>query len=55
MINTKLLAKLCEVAGAPGHENRVRKIVLEEIRPHVDDISIDNMGNVIAIKKLIYQ
>ncbi len=51
MINTKLLAKLCEVAGAPGHENRVRKIVLEEIEPYVDDISVDNMGNVIAIKK----
>ena len=51
MINTKLLAKLCEVAGAPGHENRVRKIVLEEIESYVDDISIDNMGNVIAIKK----
>ena len=51
MINTKLLAKLCEVAGAPGHENRVRKIVLEEIKPYVDDISVDNMGNVIAIKK----
>ena len=51
MINTKLLAKLCEVAGAPGHENRVRKIVLEEIEPYVDDISVDNMGNVIAVKK----
>ena len=51
MINTKLLANLCEVAGAPGHENRVRKIVLEEIKPYVDDISVDNMGNVIALKK----
>ena len=51
MINTKLLAKLCEIAGAPGHENRVRKIVLEEIEPYVDDISVDNMGNVIAVKK----
>ena len=51
MINTKLLAKLCEVAGAPGHENRVRKIVLEEIDSYVDDISVDNMGNVIAFKK----
>ena len=30
MINTKLLAELCEVAGAPGHENRVREIVLRE-------------------------
>ena len=51
MINTKLLAKLCEVAGAPGHENRVRKIVLKEIESYVDDISVDNMGNVIAVKK----
>ena len=51
MINKELLAKLCEVAGAPGHENRVRKIVLDEIKPFVDEISIDNMGNVVAVKK----
>lgn len=51
MINKELLAKLCEVAGAPGYENRVRKIVLDEIKPFVDEISIDNMGNVIAIKR----
>ena len=51
MINTKLLAELCEVAGAPGHENRVREIVLKEIKPLVDEINIDNMGNVVAIKK----
>ena len=51
MINKELLAKLCEVAGAPGHENRVRKIVLDEIKPFVDEISIDNMGNVVAIKR----
>lgn len=51
MINTKLLAELCEVAGAPGHENRVREIVLKEIKPLVDEISIDNMGNVVAVKK----
>lgn len=51
MINTKLLAELCEVAGAPGHENRVREIVLKEIKPLVDEINIDNMGNVVAVKK----
>ena len=51
MINTKLLADLCEVAGAPGHESRVRKIVLKEIKPLVDEIKIDNMGNVVAIKR----
>ena len=51
MINTELLANLCEVAGAPGYESRVRKIVLKEIKSYVDEINIDNMGNVIAIKK----
>ena len=51
MINTKLLAEICETAGAPGHEQRVREIVLREVKSMVDDIKIDNMGNVIAIKK----
>jgi len=51
MINTKLLANLCELAGAPGYESRVRKMVLGEIKPYVDEFSVDNMGNVIAIKK----
>ena len=50
-INTKLLAEICEVAGAPGHEQRVREIVLREVKPLVDEIKIDNMGNVVAIKK----
>ena len=51
MINIELLAELCEVAVAPGYENRVRKIVLREIENLVDEIKIDNMGNVSAIKK----
>jgi len=50
-LNTKLLAEICEVAGAPGHEQRVRKIVTREVRSLVDEIKIDNMGNVVAIKK----
>ena len=33
MINTKLLAEICEAAGAPGHEQRVREIVLREVKP----------------------
>ena len=51
MINTKLLAEICEAAGAPGHEQRIREIVLREVKPLVNDIKIDNMGNVVAIKK----
>ena len=51
MINIALLTEICEVAGAPGHEQRVREIVLREVTPLVDEIKIDNMGNVVALKK----
>ena len=50
-IDVNLLKEIAEVAGAPGHEQRVREIVLREVTPLVDDIKIDNMGNVYAIKK----
>jgi endoglucanase len=44
MINVNLLKKICETPGAPGFENRVRSLVLKEIKSHVDNIEIDNMG-----------
>jgi endoglucanase len=50
-INVELLAEICEVAGAPGFEQRVREIVLREVTPLVDQVKIDNMGNITAIKK----
>ena len=50
-INISLLSKICEVPGAPGHEQRVRELVIKEVKPLVDEISMDNMGNVIALKK----
>jgi endoglucanase len=51
MINTPLLKTICETAGAPGFENRVRDLVIKEVSPFVDSIEIDNMGNVITLKK----
>ena len=50
-INVKLLTEICEAAGAPGHEQRIREIVIREVGPLVDEIRTDNMGNVTAIKK----
>lgn len=49
-INTKLLAEICQTPGAPGYEQKVRELVLREVEPLVDEIEIDNMGNVAAIK-----
>ena len=51
MVDIKLLKNICETPGAPGFENEVRNLVLKEIENCVDDINIDNMGNVIALKK----
>jgi len=50
-LNIELLREICEVAGAPGHESRVREIVLREVKKYADDVSIDNMGNVTVLKK----
>ncbi len=50
-INTELLSKICTVPGAPGFEQRVREMVINEVRDLVDDLEIDNMGNVYAIKR----
>lgn len=51
MINTELLKKICETPGAPGFEKPIRDFVLKQVKSLVDDVSIDNMGNVIAFKK----
>ena len=50
-INVALLKEICEVAGAPGFEQRIRAVVLREVRSLVDEVQVDNMGNVLAIKR----
>ena len=49
--NVSLLAKICETSGAPGYEQRVREIVMQEMKGFADDIQTDNLGNVYTIKK----
>ncbi len=51
MINVSLLKKTCEIPGAPGFEQRIRKFVINEITPFVDELSTDSMGSIIAVKK----
>ncbi len=50
-LNTKLLKRVCETAGAPGFEKQIRDLVADTIKPFVDEFHIDNLGNLIAIKK----
>lgn len=46
-----LLEKLSNAHGISGREGNVQKIVMEEIRPYVDEVSVDALGNLIAVKK----
>jgi len=50
-INVKLLSDVCRIPGAPGYEHKIRSFLKEAVQDHVDDIDIDNIGNLIAIKK----
>lgn len=46
-----LLKKLTEASGVSGNEKEVRSIIINEIKDYVDDIKVDNIGNIIAYKK----
>lgn len=50
-VDVALLKEICEVPGAPGFEQPIRKVVLRELAKLPVEVSIDNMGNVIALKK----
>jgi endoglucanase len=48
---TTNLRNLSEAIGVSGNERAVREIVLRAIKDHVDEVRVDTMGNVLAIKK----
>lgn len=47
----KLLERLCNVIAVSGDESEVRKIVLDVIKPYADEVKVDVIGNVLAIKR----
>jgi len=46
----ELLKRLCETRGIPGREEAIRVIVREALSAHVDEITVDRLGNLIAHK-----
>lgn len=46
-----LLKKLTEASGVSGNEKEVRNIIISEIKDYVDSLTVDKLGNIIAIKK----
>jgi endoglucanase len=47
----QILQQLSETMGVSGAEADVRKAILDLIRPHADEVKIDRMGNVLALKR----
>jgi len=46
----KLLEKLCNACAVCGDEGEVRKIVLDELKGHADDVRVDALGNVLVTR-----
>lgn len=46
----RLLERLCNACAVSGDEGEVRKIVLEQVKPVVDEVKSDALGNVLAIR-----
>jgi endoglucanase len=46
-----LLKELSEAVGVSGREDAVRQIIYQAVQPHVDEIKVDALGNVITLKQ----
>ncbi|MCI0397089.1 MAG: M42 family metallopeptidase [Chloroflexi bacterium] len=47
----ELIKKLVEAYGPSGFEDHMRQLIRPEIEPLADELSVDAMGNLIALKK----
>ena len=47
----QLLEKLCNAMSVSGAEGEVRRIVLEEVKPHADEVKVDALGSVLVRNK----
>jgi putative aminopeptidase FrvX len=45
-----LLERLCNASAVSGDEREVRAIVLEQVKPLADEVRVDALGNVLAIR-----
>lgn len=46
-----LLKELCRTNGISGDEGSVRDLILSEIKPYADEVTVDPLGSIIAFKK----
>jgi putative aminopeptidase FrvX len=51
MVSVEVLGKLCNVCGVAGREEEVRSLMRRLLKPCVDEVKEDRLGNVIGIKE----
>ena len=51
MTIVNILEKLSNACGVSGREDEVRGLMKQFLKPYVDEITEDKLGNVIGIKK----
>ncbi|MDD3681165.1 MULTISPECIES: M42 family metallopeptidase [unclassified Mesotoga] len=47
----RLIEKLVTISSPSGREHAVREVIAGEIKPYVDEMKIDPLGNLVALKK----
>lgn len=50
MVKEDLLAQLINLDGVSSDEGDVRNFIVKEVKKHIKNVKIDNMGNVVAVK-----
>ncbi|MGC4106011.1 MAG: M42 family metallopeptidase [Thermomicrobiales bacterium] len=51
MVDIELLRSILQAPGIPGREDAIRDLVAVELKPLVDELSIDPLGNLIGLKR----
>lgn len=50
-LNEQLLRRLTQTPGIASREEQVRAVVADELRPYVDTLTVDTLGNLIGTKE----
>ena len=47
----EILKRLADTPGVSGFEDEIRRIIIDELKPLVDEVRVDKFGNVIGVKR----
>jgi tetrahedral aminopeptidase len=49
-LDIPLMKRICETPGTSGFEQKIREVILRELKGLCDEVTVDAMGSVVAIK-----